>query len=396
MPDFHDYPEPVLDRRQHEAAILQLLREFPVVGLIGARQVGKTTLARSIAQLVSEPVHAFDLEDPVGRARLAEPSLALAPLAGLVVLDEVQHVPDLFRVLRVLVDRPEAPARFLVLGSASPALLRQGSESLAGRIVYHVLPPLDVAEVGADGTDRLWLRGGFPRAFLADSEPASMRWRRAFVMTHVERDLPSLGLRLEPTTIRRFWTMLGHYHGQTWNGAELARAFGVSERTVGRYLDLLCETFMARRLEPWHENVKKRQRKAPKTYVADSGLLHALLDLTTRDDLLGHPKVGASFEGFAIGQVVRRLGARADQCFHWAVHSGPELDLLVVHGRRRLGFEIKHTASPAVTPSMRAAIDVLGLDSLDVVHAGEHTFPLASAIRAVAVGRLLTDVAPLP
>lgn len=385
----------MLRRVGHEARLETLLEEFPVVGLIGARQVGKTTLARALAARRTGPVHLFDLEDPADRAQLADPRLALESLEGLVVLDEIQHAPQLFRVLRVLVDRPDASSRFLVLGSASPELLRQGSESLAGRIAYHELGPLDLSETGSAEADRLWLRGGFPRSYLAGSEAASARWRREFVRTHVERDLPALGLRVDAATIRRFWTMLGHYHGQTWNGAELARSFGVSERTVRRYLDLLCHTYMARRLEPWHENLKKRQRRAPKVYVNDSGLLHALLGIESREDLLSHPKVGASFEGFALRQIANHLRARSEECYTWALHSGPELDLLVVRGRRRLGFEIKRSSAPKATKAMRVALEVLGLERLDVVHAGEKTFALGDSLRAVSLRRLLEDLEPL-
>jgi uncharacterized protein len=385
---------PDIDRTRERERIRELLDDSPVVGLLGARQTGKTTLARTL--LADGPeTNVFDLEDPRDVARLADPMLALAPLRGLVVLDEIQRRPDLFPALRVLADRRRVDARFLVLGSASPDLLRQSSESLAGRIAFHVLEGLGLDEVDADHLAPLWLRGGFPRSFLATSDAASARWRTDFVRAWIERDLPALGITIGSDTLRRFWTMLAHYHGQTWNGSELARAFGVTDKTVRHYLDILVATFMVRRLSPWHTNLSKRQVKAPKVYLADSGLLHTLLGLVDRDDLQGHPKVGASFEGFAIAQVARRLGATRDECYFWGLHSGAELDLLVVRGRHRRAFEIKYTDSPKVTPSMRSALEHLELDHLDVIHAGEHTFPLADNIRALALRRLQKDLSPL-
>ena len=321
--------------------------------------------------------------------------LALEGLKGLVVLDEIQHRPDLFPVLRVLADRARRPARFLVLGSASPSLLRQTSETLAGRIAYHELSGFDLSEVGPRALERLWLRGGFPLSFTARTEAASFTWRQQFIATFIEREIAELELRLPPAAIGRFWNMLAHYHGQTWNAAELARAFGVSEKTVRGYLDFLVATFVAVRLPPWHENVGKREIKAPKVYLSDSGLLHAMLGMATRDDLLGHPKRGASWEGFAISQLVRRLGAHPRECFFWGLHSGAELDLLVVRGRMRLGFEVKHTDAPAVTPSMRSAIDNLRLSHLYVIHAGEEMFSLGAKITALPLGRVWTHLSAL-
>lgn len=374
----------MLRRRHHLEALRGLLREFPVVALLGARQVGKTTLAR---QLTGEPdgVTRFDLEDPIDRERLRDPMLALRDLTGLVVIDEIQHAPETFPVLRVLADRDPLPARFLVLGSAAPELLRQSSESLAGRIAFHELQPFDLREVGTENWRALWLRGGFPRSFLADDDAASTRWRRAFIRTYLERDLPQLGIRVPGDTIRRFWTMLAHYHGQTWNGAELARAFGVSQTTVRHYLDILTATFMARRLPPWHENLAKRQVKTPKVYLSDSGLVHELLGIEDQRALESHPKVGASFEGFAVEQVIRCLAAEPEQCFTWGLHSGAELDLLVVRAGQRLGFEVKRTSAPKTTRSMRTALEVLRLERLDVVYPGTEVFPLAERVRAVGI-----------
>lgn len=366
-----------------------MLDQFPVVGLAGARQVGKSTLASALAD---PEATVFDLERPSDRAALEEAELVLEPLRGLVVLDEIQRAPELFPLLRVLADRPGAPARFLVLGSASPDLLRQGSETLAGRIAWHVLPGLALDEVGAASFDRLWVRGGFPRSFLARDDAASADWRREFVRTFLERDLPQLGFGTPATTLGRFWSMLAHWHGQTWNGAELARSFGVSGHTVRRYLDLLEQALVVRVLPPWHANLSKRQVRSPKVYLADSGLLHTLLDIDTAEALVRHPKVGASWEGFLVGQVAERLGARPEQLYTWATHGGAELDLLVRSGSSLRGFELKRTTTPRVTPSMRIALDDLGLDELVVVHAGSRSFPLGERIRAVAAARLLDDL----
>ena len=384
----------LVPRTDQLRAIRRLLRRHPVVAILGARQVGKTTLARAVAKGTAA-AHWFDLEDPADLARLADPMLALRGLRGLVVLDEIQRAPGLFAALRVLADRPRRPARFLVLGSASPALLRQSAETLAGRIAYHALDGFALGEVGARHWPRLWLRGGFPRAYLARTDAASAEWRRDFVRTFLERDLPQLGITIPSPTLHRFWSMLAHYHGQIWNGSELARAFGVADTTVRRYLDLLTAAFIVRQLPPWAENLGKRQVKSPKIYLADSGLLHTLIGATSRRDLEGHPKIGASWEGFALHAVVDRLGARPEECFFWATHAGAELDLLVVRGRRRFGFEFKRTSSPALTRSMRTALADLRLQRLDVVHPGAATFPLAPRVRAVALARVLRDLVPL-
>ena len=372
-----------------------LVRRSKVVAILGARQIGKTTLARTYAEHQRRPWVHLDLEDPETIARLEEPMPVLRNLSGLVIIDEIHRRPDLFPVLRVLVDRPRANARFVVLGSASPALLKQSSESLAGRIAYHDLDGLALDEIGTVSVDRLWLRGGYPRSFLARSDAESQGWRRDLVRTYLERELPDLGVTIPSATLRRFWTMLAHWHGQIWSSAEFARSFGVADTTVRRYLDLLSGTFMVRLLLPFHENLGKRQVKSAKVYFADSGLLHTLLGLQTRAELDVHPRLGASWEGFALGQVVARLGARQDECFFWATHTGAELDLLIVRGKRRIGFEIKRTESPRVTPSMRSALADLRLDRLDVIHAGPDTYPLADRVRAVAYRRLLLDVEPL-
>lgn len=385
----------MIRRDRHLQKTMGLLDRFPVVGLLGARQIGKTTLAKEVLARRDEKSHFFDLESPRDLGRLREPQLALEGLEGLVVLDEVQRMPELFPVLRVLADRPERRARFLILGSASPDLVRQSSESLAGRIVYHDLTPLGLDEVGVRDFDRLWIRGGFPLSFLAESDARSAEWRRAFVQTFLERDLPQLGVRIAAVTLRRFWTMLAHCHGQTWNGSRFASSFGVADTTVRRYLDLLTSTMVVRQSGPWLENVGKRQVKSPKVYLADSGLLHTLLGLDTKEAVESHPQLGASWEGFLVQQIASRLGARNDQCYFWATHAGAELDLLVVAGNRRLGFEIKRTVSPRISRSLRSAIATLGLERAFVVHGGNETFPLAQNVEAVAASRLLLDLEPL-
>lgn len=384
----------MIARDSHLVAVRGLLARNPVVALLGARQVGKTTLARELAGATPRSEF-FDLERAADVARLTDPELALGPLRGIVVLDEIQRRPDLFPALRVLADRPRSPARFLVLGSAAPELLRQSSESLAGRIAFHELPGLTLTEVGAPALERLWLRGGFPRAFTARSTSESAAWRRDFVRTFLERDVPQLGIGIPSATLERFWSMLAHYHGQIWNASEFGRSFGVSHHAVRRYLEALEGTFMLRVLRPWAENLAKRQVKSPKVYVRDSGLLHTLLDIDDSNHLERHPKVGASWEGFVVEALIQRLGARPDQCYFWATHSGAELDLLVIDGTRRFGFEVKRTTAPGVTPSMRHALSDLRLTRLDVVHAGTETFPLGPSVRAVAAHRLLEDVEPL-
>jgi hypothetical protein len=378
----------MLSRRRHLERCNRLLAQSPCLALLGARQVGKTTLAAQIAREWPGPVHEFDLERPSDRARLSEPELALEALDGLIVLDEIQRHPDLFVVLRGLIDRhPER--RYLVLGSAAPELLQQSSETLAGRISFHDLGPFALDEVGADALDELWLRGGFPRSFTAADDDASFRWRLDFIRTFVERDLPTLGSRVPSATTDRFWRMLSHLHGQVWNGSRIAASFGVADSTVRRYLDTLTSTLVVDQLQPWHENVGKRQVKSPKVYINDSGLLHALLDLPDRTALERHPVVGASWEGLIIRQLIEITGARRDQCYFWATHAGAELDLLIVRGSERIGFEVKRTAAPKVTASIRSAIETLHLDRAVVIHAGQHSFPMADGVDAVAARSLL-------
>jgi predicted AAA+ superfamily ATPase len=379
----------------HLKRIEKLLRQFPVVAILGARQVGKTTLAREFQKTWKQPTHRFDLENPADLARLADPPLILRPLKGLVVLDEIQQMANLFPLLRVLADRRPVRTRFLILGSASPEMLRQGNETLAGRIAYYPLDGLSLQEVGISNHEKLWLRGGFPKSYLAASNANSVAWRQQFISTFLERDIPQLGIQIAATTLRRFWTMLAHYHGQVWNASEFGRSFGVSDHTVRNYLDILTSAFVVRQLQPWHENTKKRQVKSPKVYLADSGVLHALLGLSNKIDVEAYPKLGASWEGFAIGQIVSRLDVQSHECFFWATHAGAELDLLIVRGTRRWGFEIKRTSAPVITPSMRTALADLKLRRLFVIHAGEHSFDMAKDIRAIAVSQLLDELKPL-
>ncbi|UCE07741.1 MAG: ATP-binding protein [bacterium] len=385
----------MIQRYREIETLKRLLKHHPVVGIIGARQVGKTTLARSLIATINKSISYFDLENPEDLARLTDPMLTLKDLKGLVVIDEVQRVPEIFSVLRVLVDRPKKYTRFLILGSASPGLLRQGSETLAGRIYYHQLNGFMLDETGEETYKQLWLRGGFPRSYLARTQSESEEWRRGFIRTFLERDLPQLGITIRSSTLARFWRMLAHYHGQLWNSSEFARSFGVADTTVRNYLDLMTSALVIQQLLPWHENISKRQIKAPKIFIADSGLLHSLLNIRTHRDLEGHPKIGASWEGFVIQQIICQTGAQPEECFFWATHAKAELDLLIIRGRKRLGFEIKRTVSPRITPSIRNALSDLKLNRLDVIHAGEKTFPLREKIRAVAFQKLLDDLKPL-
>ena len=365
-------------------AIRRALRRSRVVALIGPRQSGKTTLAREFVQ--GDSLNYFDLEDPVSLTRLAEPMTALRGLRGLVVIDEIQRQPDLFPVLRVLADRRPLPARFLILGSASPELQHRSSESLAGRLETITIGGLSLAEVGVSAQRRHWLRGSFPLSFLADSDADSLAWRKNFIQTFLERDLLQLGIRTPAATVLRFWTMLAHYHGQIWNAAEPARSLGVSEPTVRRYLDLLEGLFMVRRLQPWHANLKKRQVKSPKIYFRDSGLLHHLLGVRTEIDLETHPKSGASWEGYVVEEVLK--AAVPDEAYFWATHAGAELDLLLLKYGRRVGVECKRVDAPRLTPSMQTALEDLQLDRLAIIYPGDRPYPLGKRVTAVPLDTL--------
>lgn len=354
----------------------------PVTALIGPRQCGKTTLARMFEAMQPKAVH-FDLESMADRRRLQNPEMMLGSIEGLIVLDEIQRMPELFSVLRVLADRSKSKTRFLILGSASPGLINHASETLAGRVEFIELSGFDLSETGAGSLDTLWLRGGFPRSYLADSEEESLAWREGFIRTYLERDIPQLGITIPSAAMRRFWTMLAHYHGQTWNGSELGRAMSISDKTVRSYLDILTGTFMVRQLQPWHENIKKRQVKAPKVYLRDAGMLHSLLSIPDHHSLVGHPKVGASWEGLALEQALHLL--RPSQAFFWGTHGGAELDLLFFHRGHRYGMEFKFTEAPTMTKSMGVALDDLGLEHIWIVYPGEHRYPIEKKISACPV-----------
>jgi hypothetical protein len=365
-------------------SVRKALRRSRVVALVGPRQCGKTTLARQL--LPSDSVAYFDLEDPRSLARLAEPMTALGPLRGLVVVDEVQRRPDLFPVLRVLADRRPLPARFLILGSASPELLRQSSETLAGRLEVVRMGGFTLDETGSGSIEKHWLRGGFPPSYLARSEGDSAAWRRQLMMTVLERDLPQLGVSVPAQALQRFWAMLAHAHGSLWRASDPARSLGVSEPTVRRYLDLLTGLFMVRQLQPWHENLAKRQVKSPKVYVRDSGLLHSLLGIESRRDLLLHPKCGASWEGYALEQVLALCAP--DEAYFWSSYQGAELDLLLFRRGRRYGVEIKRQDAPTLTKSMRIAREDLALDHLTVLYPGPTAYALDNDVTAVPLSAL--------
>ena len=377
----------MLERRAAFEAIETALRRAPVVVLTGPRQCGKTTLARRFVDPAS--VNYFDLESPPSLARLDEPMTALAPLRGAVAIDEVQLKPDLFPVLRVLVDRPDSSARFLILGSASGNLLRQTSESLAGRTERVLLGGFTTRETAGsipDAESTLWRRGSLPRSFLAATEADSIAWRREYVRTLLERDFPQWGVRAPAATMGRFWAMLAHYHGQTWNAAQPARAMGVRPGVVRRYLDALTDALMARQLQPWFANLKKRQVKAPKVYIRDSGLLHRLLGIDTEKALLTHPKIGASWEGFVIEQVLAAVPH--DDAFFWATHQGAEIDLILLRAGARYGVECKLADAPRLTPSIRNALTDLDLARVAILYPGSQRYPLSDRVEVVPLSSL--------
>lgn len=371
----------MLTRSVYHERIETALRRVPICALLGPRQCGKTTLARLIAG--DRASHYFDLESPRDRLRLQNPEMALDELKGLIVLDEVQAMPELFPVLRVLADRADAPARFLILGSASPELSRQSSESLAGRVEFVDMHGFDLSETGAAHAQALWLRGGFPKSFLAATEADSVAWREGFVRTFLERDLPQFGVRVGAPVMRRFWTMLAHGHGQVWNASALGRALGLTDKTVKGYLDDLTQTYMVRQLQPWFENLRKRQVKSPKIYLRDAGILHHLLSLTDYAALSGHPAVGASWEGFALEQVLRLTGTR--DAYFWSTQSGAELDLLIFENGKRIGYEFKYSEMPRVSRSMRIALEDLRLDRLWVICPGGVRARLDTGIEACGI-----------
>ncbi|MBT3388910.1 MAG: ATP-binding protein [Chloroflexi bacterium] len=378
----------MIHRPHYLKRLANATRRAPITALLGPRQCGKTTLARLFAKELQTTF--FDLESYPDQRRLENPELVLGSLEGIVILDEIQIMPELFQVLRVLVDRPENQARFLILGSASPAIIKSASESLAGRVEFIELSGFDLSESGEQAWETLWLRGGFPRAYLAEAEADSLAWREGFIRTFLERDIPQLGINIPAIAMRRFWTMLAHYHGQTWNASELGRSMGLSDKTVRSYLDILSGTFMVRQLQPWFENLGKRQVKSPKVYLRDSGLLHSLLDIPDRHALLGHPKIGASWEGYVIEQLLQAV--RPAQAYFWATHSGAEVDLVFLHQGKKYGVEVKFNEAPKITPSMRTALSDLELEHLWVIYPGEHTYPVDERISVWP----LKEIARLP
>ncbi len=373
---------PMLERSQLLGRIRSALKRSRVTALIGPRQSGKTTLARTL--LPEESGNYFDLEDPRSLAHLGQPMTALERLRGIVVIDEIQRLPELFPVLRVLADRKPLPARFFILGSASPELLRQSSESLAGRIETIPVAGFSLAEVGESAVNRHWQRGGFPLSFLARTNDDSFTWRQQFIQTFLERDVPQLGISIPAPALLRFWTMVAHCHGGIWSSADPARSLGIGESTVRRYLDLLAKLLVVRQLQPWHENLTKRQVKAPKVYVRDSGLLHALLGVRSESELLAHPKSGASWEGYVVEEVLNAI--QPDQAYFWATHQGAELDLLLLKDSRRLGIEIKRMDAPVMTPSMHIALNDLRLEQLIVLYPGTLEYELGPQVRVVPMG----------
>ena len=373
-----------INRPEFLEEIESSIRNNPVTAIMGPRQCGKTTLARAIAQAIESTI--FDLEDPADFDLLSEtPKIILQQQKGLVILDEIQRIPELFPLLRVLADETDSFRKFLILGSSSPELIQKSSESLAGRIGFVHLTGFKLHEIGSENLERLWQRGGFPRSYLAPDEPQSFSWRENFIQTFLERDISNYGFNIPPVTLRRFWLMLAHYHGQIWNGAEFARSMGVSEPTVKRYLDILTGTFMIRQLQPWYENIKKRQVKAPKVYIRDSGILHALLGVE-KNGLYTHIKSGASWEGFVIEQLLSKLKSR--DFFYWRTHSGTELDLMVIKNGKKLGFEVKFSETPKITRSMLSAVDDLRLDKLFLVYKGQREFLLDEKIHALPAAKI--------
>lgn len=374
----------MLQRLDYLKRITTALKRNPVVGLLGPRQCGKTTLAREF--LPADSTNYFDLEDPISLARLENPMLALKSLEGLVIIDEIQLKPEVFSILRVLSDRSNSNTKFLVLGSASPQLVSAASESLAGRIETIEVTPLNTIETGQENEPLLWLRGGFPRSYLASDDEASKTWRQNFIHQFLERDIPRLGIKVSPTNLRRFWMMLAHYHGQIWNGAEIGGSLGLTAQTMRSYLDILSETFMIRQLAPWHENLAKRQVKSPRIYFRDSGIFHTLMGIHDYQNLTLNPKLGASWEGFALEEILRLF--QPDDTYFWKIHSGPELDLLCFKDSKRIGFEIKYADAPKLTHSMQKSFELLKLDHLYVVHPGKHSYLLAPNIEVITLSEL--------
>lgn len=374
----------MIERTDYLRKVQTALGRSPITALLGPRQCGKTTLAREIAGK-SESIY-LDMESVADRRRLTNPELAFSQMHGLVILDEIQSMPELFPVLKNIVDQPDNAIKFLILGSASPVMIRSASESLAGRVEFVDLHGFCLTETGPEHWESLWLRGGFPRSYLAKTEEDSAVWREGFIRTFLERDIPQLGITIPAAAIRRFWTMLAHYHGQTWNASEISRSMGLTDKTIRSYLDILTGTYLIRQIQPWYENVGKRQVKAPKIYFQDTGLLHSLLDIPDLLTLFGHPKVGASWEGFAIEQILRVV--QPSGAYFWGTHSGAEIDLVFNLAGKRLGVEVKFNDAPTITASMRIAAKDLDLDHLWVVYPGKESYPLAENISTLPITRI--------
>ncbi|MFC1807445.1 ATP-binding protein [Candidatus Omnitrophota bacterium] len=362
----------MIKRIAYKKAVAGALKRSRAVALLGPRQCGKTTLGREFVDVASS--NYFDMEDPESAARLTNPKTALSQLKGLIVIDEIQRRPELFPVLRVLLDRDPLPSKFLILGSASPELLRQSSESLAGRLETVAIRGFDLNEIGLDNSARLWVRGGFPLSFLEKNDTNSFIWRKNFIQMFLDRDMRQQAINISSVSLHRFWMMLAHTHGQRWNAADPARSLGVTQPTIRRYLDILTGVFMVRQLQPWHANIAKRQVKAPKIYIRDSGILHTLLGLKTRSDLLSHPRCGSSWEGYVIEEVIRVL--EPDDIYFWATHNGAEIDLVLFKQGRMYGIECKRADGPTMTPSMQIALEDLGLERIFVIYPGQKCYSI--------------------
>lgn len=372
----------IIPRTPEIELLKKRLKDYRIVAILGPRQCGKTTLSRQFSSQWPSNITVFDMENPLDAQRLEDPLLALEDLKGLVIIDEIQRRPNLFPVLRVLLDR-SSKTKYLILGSASKDLIRQSSESLAGRISYLEIGGFSLRHVGIERIERLWVRGGFPRSFLASAEASSYQWRKDFITTFLERDIPQLGINIPAKLLGSFWGMLAHYHGQIFNASEIGRSLGVSDHTAQRYLDLLSGTFMVRQLRPWHYNTKKRIIKRPKIYFRDSGVLHALLSLEAKKYIVSHPKLGASWEGFALEEIIRGLGLGEDEAFFWGVHTGAEIDLVFKKRSKLYGVEVKYSQAPSLTPSMRFALRELSLKHLWVVYPGKEEYLLSRSITVI-------------
>ena len=377
-----------MKRTRYLKRIHQAFATHPIVGLLGSRQCGKTTLAHQFKRQHKGTCHIFDLEDPDDIIALDNPKAVFESLKGTIIIDEIQRRPELFPYLRTLVDKEKRKRKILVLGSASRDLIQQSSESLSGRISYIELTPFSQHELKISDQKKLWQRGGFPPSFLAKTGVQSFAWRKAYISTFLERDIPSLGIRIPATILFRFWKMISHYHAQIINYSEIGRSFGVADTTIRKYIDILTETFMVRQLQPWHENIKKRQVKSPKIYLRDSGIYHSLLTIKNQRELLSHPKLGASWEGFAIEQVLRYLELDQNEVFFWAVHGQGEIDLLFYKGGKRFGMEFKFSPTPSLTKSMTFVKKQLNLHRVFCIYSGNKHFPLAKNIYACGLGCL--------